>query len=78
MYDLILSHGREEVFVYYATAIGDFGRVIEHHIVDEAWSSAVDVLNRQVRIYCGSWRVNTYFVTPFSLTLNFSIDSRLS
>ncbi|KAG8908085.1 hypothetical protein FRB99_000529 [Tulasnella sp. 403] len=47
VYDLILNHGRQDVFIYYATAIGDYEKVIEHHIMDEAWLKAVDVLNRQ-------------------------------
>lgn len=49
VYDMILNHGREDVFLYYATVVGDFEKVLEHHIMDEAWLKAVDVLNRQVR-----------------------------
>ena len=49
MYELILSHGRTDVFLHYATAIGDFERVVEHYVMNEEWLKAVDVLNRQVR-----------------------------
>lgn len=49
VYDMILNHGREDVFLYYATVVGDFEKVLEHHIMDEAWLKAVDLLNRQVR-----------------------------
>ncbi|KIO30783.1 hypothetical protein M407DRAFT_14242 [Tulasnella calospora MUT 4182] len=50
VYDLILNHGREDVFLYYATVVGDFEKVLEHHIMDEAWLKAVDVLNRQINV----------------------------
>lgn len=49
MYDLILSHGRDDVFLYFAAAVGDFEKVLEHHVMDEAWLKAIDVLIRQVR-----------------------------
>jgi hypothetical protein len=47
-YELILSHGRTDMFLKYASVIGDFKRVIEHHVMEEEWTNAVDVLNRQV------------------------------
>ena len=51
VYDLILSHGRTDVFLHYATIIGDFERVMEHHILEEEWDRAIDVLNKQVSIW---------------------------
>ena len=36
------------MFLYYATAVGDYAKVLEHHIMEEEWVKAVDVLNRQV------------------------------
>ena len=50
MYELILSHGRTDVFLHYATVIGDFERVVEHYVMNEEWLKAVDVLNRQVSV----------------------------
>jgi hypothetical protein len=36
------------MYLYYATAIGDFKRVIEHWILEEEWVKAIEVVNRQV------------------------------
>ena len=48
MYELIQGHGRADLFLYYATTIGDFERVVEHWVLEEEWSKAIDVINRQV------------------------------
>lgn len=53
MYELIQGHGRTDLFLYYATAIGDFERVVEHWILEEEWSKVIDVINRQVNIPLG-------------------------
>ncbi|EPQ60538.1 hypothetical protein GLOTRDRAFT_102290 [Gloeophyllum trabeum ATCC 11539] len=47
VYDLIQGHGRTDMYIYYATTIGDYDRVIEHWILEEEWIKAIDVLNRQ-------------------------------
>ncbi|CAG7852334.1 Vacuolar protein sorting-associated protein 18 homolog [Serendipita indica DSM 11827] len=47
VYDLILSHGRTEVFLYYATIIGDFQRVVSHWILEEEWEKAINVISSQ-------------------------------
>lgn len=49
VYELILSHGRTDVLLHYATIVGDFQRVVEHYVMNEEWVKAVDQLNRQVR-----------------------------
>jgi hypothetical protein len=49
VYDLILSHGRTDIYLHYATVVGDFERVIEHWVMEEEWLKAIDILNRQVR-----------------------------
>lgn len=49
MYELILSHGREDVFLHFANVVGDYDKVLEHHVMDEEWLKAIDVLNRQVQ-----------------------------
>ncbi|KAJ3790853.1 Pep3/Vps18/deep orange family-domain-containing protein [Lentinula aff. detonsa] len=46
-YELIQGHGRTDMYIHYATVIGDFERVIEHWIMEEEWSQAIDALNRQ-------------------------------
>lgn len=38
------------MFLHYATVVGDFERVIAHWILEEQWTKAIDVLNRQVSI----------------------------
>ena len=48
VYELILSHGRTDVFLHYAAITGDFQRVIEHYVMNEEWGKAVDQLSRQV------------------------------
>jgi hypothetical protein len=36
------------MYLHYATVIGDFERVIEHWILEEEWTKAIDAINRQV------------------------------
>lgn len=36
--------------MHYAIVIGDFQRVIEHWILEEDWSKAIGVINRQAGI----------------------------
>lgn len=38
------------MYLHYATAVGDFERVIAHWILEEQWTKAIDALNRQVGI----------------------------
>jgi hypothetical protein len=38
------------MYLHYATAVGDFERVIAHWILEEKWTKAIDALNRQVSI----------------------------
>ncbi|KAJ7706319.1 Pep3/Vps18/deep orange family-domain-containing protein [Mycena rosella] len=47
VYELIQGHGRTDMYLHYATVIGDFQRVIEHWVLEEEWSKAIDVINRQ-------------------------------
>ncbi|OJA16138.1 hypothetical protein AZE42_00083 [Rhizopogon vesiculosus] len=47
VYELIQGHGRTDMYLHYATAIGDCERVIEHWILEERWTKAIDVLNGQ-------------------------------
>lgn len=47
VYELIQGHGRTDMYLHYATAVGDFERVIAHWILEEKWTKAIDALNRQ-------------------------------
>ncbi|WRT65614.1 uncharacterized protein IL334_002559 [Kwoniella shivajii] len=47
VYELILSHGRTDLYLFYANLNKDHGKVVEHWIMEEKWLKAVDVLNRQ-------------------------------
>ncbi|KAJ3721541.1 Pep3/Vps18/deep orange family-domain-containing protein [Lentinula raphanica] len=47
-YELIQGHGRTDMYLHYAIVIGDSERVIEHWIMEEEWSKALDALNRQL------------------------------
>ncbi|KAJ7630800.1 Pep3/Vps18/deep orange family-domain-containing protein [Roridomyces roridus] len=47
VYELIQGHGRTDMYLHYATVIGDFQRVIEHWILEEEWKKAIDVIDRQ-------------------------------
>lgn len=48
VYELIQGHGRTDMYLHYATQIGDFERVVEHWVMEEDWPKALDVINRQV------------------------------
>lgn len=43
------------MYLYFATAIGDFERVIEYWIVEEEWLKAIESMNRQVCTSCCSF-----------------------
>ncbi|KAG8753387.1 hypothetical protein FRC14_006087 [Serendipita sp. 396] len=49
-YDLILSHGRTEVFLHYATVIGDYQRVVEHWVLEENWEKVITVISGQTGV----------------------------
>ncbi|WVQ94630.1 hypothetical protein IAU59_001710 [Kwoniella sp. CBS 9459] len=47
VYELILSHGRTDLYLFYANLNKDHGKVVEHYVTEEKWLKAIDVLNRQ-------------------------------
>ncbi|KAI0721331.1 Pep3/Vps18/deep orange family-domain-containing protein [Cerioporus squamosus] len=47
VYELIQGHGRTDMYLHYATVVGDFERVVEHWVMEEEWTKAIDVINRQ-------------------------------
>jgi hypothetical protein len=46
-YELIQAHGRTDMFLHFATVVGDLDRVVEHHVLEEEWLKAIDVISRQ-------------------------------
>ncbi|KAI0286980.1 Pep3/Vps18/deep orange family-domain-containing protein [Russula aff. rugulosa BPL654] len=47
VYELIQSHGRTDMYLFYAALIGDFECVVEHWILEEEWVKAIDAISRQ-------------------------------
>ncbi|KAL0951371.1 hypothetical protein HGRIS_008072 [Hohenbuehelia grisea] len=50
VYELIQGHGWTDMYLYYATVVGDYERVIEHWVLEEEWTKAIDVINRQANL----------------------------
>lgn len=48
VYELILSHGRTDLYLFYANLNKDHAKVVEYWVTEEEWRKAIDVLNRQV------------------------------
>ncbi|KAI0321128.1 Pep3/Vps18/deep orange family-domain-containing protein [Amylostereum chailletii] len=47
VYELIQGHGRTDMYLHYASIIGDNERVVEHWILEEEWSKANEIISRQ-------------------------------
>ncbi|KIR70649.1 hypothetical protein I310_05498 [Cryptococcus deuterogattii CA1014] len=47
VYELIQSHGRIDLYLFYANLIKDHGKVVEHWITEERWLEAIKALNSQ-------------------------------
>lgn len=47
VYELILGHGRMDLFLFYAELNKDHAKVVEHWVTEEDWAKAIDVLSRQ-------------------------------
>lgn len=50
VYELIQSHGRIDLYLFYANLIKDHGKVVEHWITEERWLKAIEALSSQVRL----------------------------
>ncbi|KAK2461658.1 hypothetical protein APHAL10511_006121 [Amanita phalloides] len=46
-YELIQSHGHMDIYLYYADAIKDYERIIEHWILEEEWSKVIEIISGQ-------------------------------
>lgn len=49
LYELIQSHGKTDVYLFYAGLVKDNDRVVQHWIDEGKFTQAIDVLHRQVR-----------------------------
>lgn len=38
------------MYLFFATTVGDYDRVIEHWILEEEWLKAIDLISRQVMV----------------------------
>lgn len=47
-YKLIASQGRNDEFLFFASLIGDYDKVISHWITEKNWSKALTVLSKEV------------------------------
>ncbi|THH09346.1 hypothetical protein EW146_g8708 [Bondarzewia mesenterica] len=50
LYELIQGHGRTDMYLFYADLIGDYDRVVEHWVLEEEWTKAIEVISRQSSI----------------------------
>ncbi|KZW02563.1 hypothetical protein EXIGLDRAFT_665057 [Exidia glandulosa HHB12029] len=44
VYELILSHGRTDMYLHFATVVGDYAKVVEHWVMEGDWLKALEVL----------------------------------
>lgn len=46
-FDLIKKHGRSDVYLHFASVIGDHPRIVRHHVQAKQWTKAIDAINKQ-------------------------------
>ncbi len=46
-FDLIKKHGRSDVYLHFASVIGDHDRIVRHHAQAKQWTKAIDAINKQ-------------------------------
>ena len=51
VYELIQGHGRTDLYLYYADVIRDHERIIEHWVLEEEWTKAIEIISGQVRYH---------------------------
>jgi len=64
VYQLISSHGDVEDMIFFACLIQDYERVISHHIQQENYLSALEVLSRQVTLFIYLFTYLQFHTTP--------------
>lgn len=47
MYELIQSHGRTDLYLFFAGLLRDWDLVVEYWVTEEQWLQAIAILNRQ-------------------------------
>lgn len=47
IYDLIQGHGKTDMYLFFASTIGDHDRVVEHWVLEEQWTKAIEVISSQ-------------------------------
>ncbi|KAM0756677.1 hypothetical protein T439DRAFT_341664 [Meredithblackwellia eburnea MCA 4105] len=47
VFDLIASHGRNDLLLYFAEVVGDHERIVTHWVLEEEWTKAVTALSKQ-------------------------------
>lgn len=62
VYELILSHGRTDLYLFFAGLNRDYEKVVEHWVTEEQWLKAIDVLNRQVSLQDGRYHCDAPLV----------------
>ncbi|KAH9837059.1 Pep3/Vps18/deep orange family-domain-containing protein [Rhodofomes roseus] len=50
VYDMIQGHGRTDMYLHYAIVVGDYERVVEHWVLEENWTKAIDIIARQANL----------------------------
>ncbi|KAF6767215.1 Clathrin, heavy chain/VPS, 7-fold repeat [Kalmanozyma brasiliensis GHG001] len=46
-FDLIKKHGRSDVYLHFASVVGDHDRIVRHHVQTQQWTKAIDAINKQ-------------------------------
>ncbi|KAF9455054.1 hypothetical protein P691DRAFT_691384 [Macrolepiota fuliginosa MF-IS2] len=47
VYELIQGHGRTDMYLFFASTVGDYARVVEHWVLEEQWPKAIEVISSQ-------------------------------
>lgn len=47
VYELIQGHGRTDMYLFFASTVGDYARVVEYWVLEERWSKAIEVISGQ-------------------------------
>ncbi|KAH7104620.1 Pep3/Vps18/deep orange family-domain-containing protein [Auriculariales sp. MPI-PUGE-AT-0066] len=44
VYELIMSHGRTDMYLHFASVVGDHAKVVEHWVMEASWPKALEAL----------------------------------
>lgn len=68
MFDLLASHGRDTMTLYFAAVVGDHERIVSHWVLEEEWVKAITALGQQVRRVPFPRAPSSRRLTPFSFS----------